>query len=360
MKFNIDFHIFSFCVDGFGLFCRKNAKTLRFDLTSCSLCDKINKDSPTCQVFQFSMIVLCRCYGRSARMNTPFPPISKIEYTATVEDVSIKLSIDRFIGTKNELAALTKHTHAYSELFVCVSGQFTLEAEDMSLTLASGDAALVPPNLSHHKLLEDGDAVWCSIGFLITVNRRRSVSKLSHRLVGFFEGANAQVMRNVPEFCKEIYRLRGNAAPPNDCIPAIEFTLLLAKYAERLADSAQVSLAVPHDSDMNRVALLENLVNGAFMTDITPRTAAELLHISTRQLSRIVKKRFGTTFTRVIIGKRLETAEKLLMETERTVEAIADAVGFSSAASLHREFKAKYNMTPIEYRNSLRCERERK
>ncbi len=287
-------------------------------------------------------------------------PISKIEYTAAVEDVSVKLSIDRFVGTKNELAALTKHTHAYSELFVCMGGQFTLEVEDMSILLDCGDAVLVPANLSHHKLWEDKDAVWCSIGFLITENRRRSVSKLSHRLLGFCEGEKAQVMRNVPAFCKEIYRLRGNAVTPNDCIPAIEFILLLAKYAEKLADFSAVSIAIPHDSDMNRIALLENLVNGEFMTDITPRTAAELLHISTRQLSRIVKKRFGTTFTRAIIGKRLETAAKLLLETERTVESIADAVGFSSTAFLHREFKAKYNMTPIEYRSFLRNERERK
>ncbi len=281
-------------------------------------------------------------------------PISKIEYTAAVEDVSVRLSIDRDVGVKNELAALTKHTHAYSELFVCVSGQLTLEVEDMRITLNSGDAAVVPANLSHHKLLEELPVVWCALAFLITANRRRSVSKLSRRLSGFCDGTKAQIIRNVPQFCGDIYRLRTDLASPYDCAPALAFTLLLLRYAEKLSDFSPLSAAVPHDSDMNRIALLENLVNGEFMTEITPHGVASLLHISTRQLSRIVKKRYGTTLTRVIINKRLETAEKLLSETDQTVNSIADAVGFSSAAFMHREFKAKYRMTPIEYRNTHR------
>ncbi len=282
------------------------------------------------------------------------PAISKIEYTAAIEDISMKLSIDRFVGTGNELAALTKHTHAYSELFVCVSGCLTLEVEEMLITLESGDAAVVPANLSHHKLLEDGAKVWCSLGFLITVNRRRSVSKLSHRLLGFFDDSHARIMRNVPEFCREIYKLNSEPTPPHDCMPAIAFTLLLVNHADKFSDFSYSAIPIPNESDMNRIALLENLVNGEFMTDITPSAAAELLHISTRQLSRIVKKRFGTTFTRVILDKRLETAAKLLSETEQTVTAIADAVGFSSVAFIHHEFKAKYHMTPIAYRKSRR------
>ncbi len=282
--------------------------------------------------------------------------VSKIEYTSTIEDVLMKLSIDRGGGSKNELAALTKHTHAYSELFVCVSGQLTLEAEDISITLESGDAAVIPADLSHHMLLSDKTKVWCALGFLITVNKRRAVSKLSHRLSSFYGGSKVQIMRDVPVFCRDIYNICTKPSSPHDCLPAIEFTLLLAKHAEKLTDFSRSPTLIPSDPNINRISLLENLINGEFMTDITPRAVAELLHISTRQLSRIVQKRYGTTFTRVILNKRLETAEKLLTETERTVEDIADAVGFSSTAFMYHEFKEKYNMTPIEYRNSCRIQ----
>ncbi len=278
---------------------------------------------------------------------------SKIEYTVTIEDISMKLSIDRFAAINNELVALTKHTHAYSELFVCVSGQLRLEIEDKIITLGGGDAVLIPANLWHHKLIENTETVWCAVGFLITVNRRRSAAKLSKSL-HFWCGTEARILCDVPEFCGDIYRLRTAPLSANDCIPAMEFTLLLLKYAETFADFSHTDVSVPHDSDMNRIAVLENLVNAEFMTDITPRAVSELLHISTRQLSRIVKKRYGTTFTRVILDKRLETAAKLLIETDRTVESVADAVGFSSVSFMHHAFKAKYDMTPIAYRHSKR------
>ncbi len=287
-------------------------------------------------------------------MNQPITPFPKIEYAAAIEDVLMKLSIDRAAGSKNMLAALTKHTHAYSELFVCLDGRLTLEVKDMMITLDSGDAAIVPATLSHHKLACETEPVWCALGFLITANRRGSLSRLSARLAPFEGGPDPRIMRNVPDFCEKIHTLCTRPSAPNDCVPAIEFALLLLQYADRLDDSSRPTAAMPHDSSMNRIAMLENLVNTEFMTDITPHAVAALLHISTRQLSRIVQKRFGMTFTRVIIHKRLETAAKLLTETDRTVDAIAQAVGFSSTAFMHHEFKKTYLMTPIEYRNSRR------
>ena len=50
------------------------------------------------------------------------------------------------------------------------------------------------------------------------------------------------------------------------------------------------------------------------------------------------------------VDRRFELAKQLLSTTELTVEVVAANAGFSSSASLYREFKKRMGLTPDAFR----------
>ena len=132
-----------------------------------------------------------------------------------------------------------------------------------------------------------------------------------------------------------------------------EFTLLLAEAAERLSLlKHQGTGAALVGGDMDRASRLDYLINSCFMCDLSAKYAAESLYISERQLMRITKKRYGTTFRQALQDKRPEVAAKLFSETDDSVAAICRKAGFRSASHFYRSFGDRFGLTPSEYRSN--------
>ena len=71
--------------------------------------------------------------------------------------------------------------------------------------------------------------------------------------------------------------------------------------------------------------------------------------MSPRTLQRRLQEE-GTSHLRVLEGARQHVATHMLASTSLPIAEIADALGFSEPAALHRAFKRWTGMTPVEYR----------
>lgn len=67
-----------------------------------------------------------------------------------------------------------------------------------------------------------------------------------------------------------------------------------------------------HNSNVKRIADLEYIIDSQFMTPLYRTAIAEKLFISTRQLERICKKRFGKTFREQVKERRMNAAVQML------------------------------------------------
>ena len=90
--------------------------------------------------------------------------------------------------------------------------------------------------------------------------------------------------------------------------------------------------------------------NGKLFGSVTAKDVAESLFISERQLMRITKKRYGTTFRQTLLNKRLDVAAKLLRETGDSAAEISRKVGFHSISHFYRSFDKRFGQTPNAYR----------
>ncbi|MDG0813862.1 helix-turn-helix domain-containing protein [Cohnella rhizosphaerae] len=94
------------------------------------------------------------------------------------------------------------------------------------------------------------------------------------------------------------------------------------------------------------------LIHERYASDLSLQLAADNMGISASYLSKLFKEELGETFIDYVTRIRLEKAQNMLVETELTMQQIAEAIGYTSVQQMFRVFKKKLGMTPGEYRES--------
>lgn len=88
--------------------------------------------------------------------------------------------------------------------------------------------------------------------------------------------------------------------------------------------------------------------------DLSLRTLAQKLNISSSYLSTIFKKETGQTLTDLIAARRVERAKELLQTTRLQIQTIAQHCGIVDVHYFSKIFKKVTGQTPKEYRDSLK------
>ena len=88
------------------------------------------------------------------------------------------------------------------------------------------------------------------------------------------------------------------------------------------------------------------------LKNVTPKSVAGFSGYNFPYFSKSFKKNIGRNLSEYINLRRLETAQNLLVESNKSIENIGYEVGFNHKSYFHRVFKRYYGVTPEEYRNS--------
>jgi AraC-like DNA-binding protein len=127
----------------------------------------------------------------------------------------------------------------------------------------------------------------------------------------------------------------------------------LVRVAERLSheDSPRLQSADFPDQIMRAVEYIrENFSKGQLSLDRVAQEAA----MSRYHFSRTFKRETGTRFIDFVAKVRLAQASTLLAETDRSITAIALAVGYQDLSPFERTFKRELGLTPSQYRRRVR------
>jgi AraC family transcriptional regulator len=90
---------------------------------------------------------------------------------------------------------------------------------------------------------------------------------------------------------------------------------------------------------------------------ISNNKLAGIMKFSPVYFSNLFSKIFNISPMQYVIKKRLEFAQILLSNTDKTVKEISQKTGFESEMYFCRIFKKKLRITPLQYRESLRVDR---
>ena len=84
---------------------------------------------------------------------------------------------------------------------------------------------------------------------------------------------------------------------------------------------------------------------------VTLSSLAQKYHFHPNYLSPLIKKETGRTFSHLLQQVKMKCATTFLVETEISVQQIAEEVGYTDKTYFFELFKREFGMTPKQYRN---------
>lgn len=202
---------------------------------------------------------------------------------------------------------------------------------------------IVPPLTEHYsKTITDGRV--CSFLFTFTENAPddlcqilRSVSKSTEiqdtfnglaRLIAIKEAVEQQNF-GLKEHLKAEFRL---------------FFVKLAQIFHMKVDS--VKMYTP-TLDEQRIALLEDFFNIEMrFPNCSKQQLADRIGVCERQLTRILKEVYNSSFSAILLESRMNMAQAMLKQGEKTLEEISESVGYTSVAAFKNAYKKFFGVNP--------------
>ena len=81
-------------------------------------------------------------------------------------------------------------------------------------------------------------------------------------------------------------------------------------------------------------------------------------HYNEDYYNRLIREYSGQTYSERLKTIRLQKAEELLQDSERSIEEIIARVGYQSRSYFYEMFRKEYGITPAQYRKRMQAEKE--
>jgi AraC-like DNA-binding protein len=116
-----------------------------------------------------------------------------------------------------------------------------------------------------------------------------------------------------------------------------------------LSDTMLNKYYYKHAKD-NRIDKIVDYVFKNYHKKITAREISDLVHMSTAGFSRFFKSRTEIIFTLFINEIRIAQAQKLLIESSKSVHEISQECGYNNLSYFNRQFKMHNRLSPKTFR----------
>ena len=235
------------------------------------------------------------------------------------------------------------HCNADYELHIILKGECSVSAGDSNHTLKGGTALLIAPGVYHKPSEASSDLCRVSISFTPTKGKAATAFKNEiQESVVFLPSAEL------------LTYTRMLAAENEKSLPlkeGVQHSLVSLLTISLLRDLKLVTYIKPKNEKtlLDRTQLIDNFFETRFSEKIGCTDLAEELHMSTKQLSRILKKNYGMSFREKLISTRMDHAALLLRTTEERIQDVVEAVGYASYEAFYKAFTSRYGVNPQKY-----------
>ena len=277
-------------------------------------------------------------------------------------DLKVSFSIENTIftilsiGLEKMVTPIPKHSHSKNsyELHYISYGYGTLIANDREYDITPGTFFMTGPGVAHEQISLPNDPM-TEYGVYLQINiaPQKSPEKYMSDFLNcdFWIGAADNSMH---ELMKQILgELETHPYGYELMLPPLLQQLILLvtrmyKREEATTENTVSSTIRPND-------LIYLTIEEAFLYDYKTLTLEELanqVHLGTRQTERLLQKHYNKTFLQKKTEARMSAAGLLLQNSTKSIIAIAEELGYSSAQHFSNAFKKYYHMTPMAYRKS--------
>ncbi|MEO3402575.1 AraC family transcriptional regulator [Mucilaginibacter sp. CAU 1740] len=251
------------------------------------------------------------------------------------------------------------HFHEEYELTCVVSGSGKRYVGSHMEDFASGDLVLLGPNLPHCWKLESNEQNLRSASAVVI--------QFNDAFLGedFFNKFELQLIKKLfqqagcgvafrGEIAKEVNQMLLNLVEEKS-----NFRILigLLEILHRLASSEDYALLDQHRIVAERSITERERINPVFAylvenfrKQVSLDKAASIANMTPNAFCKYFKKVTRKTFMETIIEYRLNYAIQQLVQTDKPISEISYESGFGDVSHFYKMFKAKMNLSPLNYR----------
>lgn len=254
---------------------------------------------------------------------------------------------------------VTEHHHAYYQLLFVLEGAGKIRLDGSAQELSVHDTALIAPYCPH-SVLSDTKLTLLVVAFErealdpeIADGLMREVfaDSLVIKMNSFTGSEQRQLLR------KMLFQQAAQAAQTT-LLGRLSLKILLSQFLITLARSvapASTGAPLPYvqaPANPLRAEKVRKYLDTHYYEALTAPDIASKLGISTRHVNNIFKEQYGLTPMQYLTQIRIQVAERLLAETDKSIISICFEVGYDSVSTFYRCFKAETNVSPNTYRKS--------
>ena len=238
------------------------------------------------------------------------------------------------------------HAHEWPEILYCISGRGSYMIEGVQYSMEPRDIFITRPG-EMHKLTVDPDipyeriAIHFSPKFIEGTDPEKSLlSPFNDRALGQH---NRYPMADDPEgLLRAPFASFDFKDVPNVKLNILARLLMLLTQLD--GKYRRNSRHLPFPEEQNELLAY---VNKHLFEDISVQMAADAMHLSRSQVSRIFQQVTGTSMWKYVTAKRLLAARAMIHRGE-SANAACTACGFSEYSSFYRAYRSYFGHSPKE------------
>ena len=251
-----------------------------------------------------------------------------------------------------------QHIHYDIEVHFILQGSYRLLTPQSEYTLEENSLCIIPKGCSHQVLpgLENSQ----SFNMLVTLHskgkgvRAKTVTQLWN---GVRELQVFPEQNRICEYVRQFHLASQKADDINrhirDSLMTLIFCLVTEQLSQRFPNRSKMAgvCSLPNTGEWFD-ADLENFLMHNYRSKLSRETVARHIGISAAQLSRVIRKNYGTNYAGLMTSLRMADARKLL-RTEKSIAEIAKLLGYTTYNGFAAAFKKYYKKTPEAMQKEL-------
>lgn len=314
------------------------------------------------------IFALCWSFAKSNTLHATMCPAPE----------SFHYHTDFIPDTKTQL-----HTHDYLELSYVMEGEFRQKILGKEITFSAGDLCLIDKNCLHQDYLLSGDTTVLFLGIANDMFKEvMNENVTTENIIAFLQSALLK-QTNIQQYLHFKPRKMSGISTSDtasDCLftgIANESTLdscmslllqelsmpntgwqyickgLLLRIFRILSTEYTFSLSKENQKTMSWIMFEEvSSYIKAHYQSVSIQDLVTYFHYQEDYFNRLIKQKTGLTYSAYVQQVRLEKAEKLLTDTDMSIDEVAENSGYHNKGFFYKIFQEKYGMTPAKYRNS--------
>jgi len=267
---------------------------------------------------------------------------------------------DIHVNREMESFTLSPHIHDFIELCFVEEGSGYHYVDDKVIPIKRGDLFVIPIGTSHvfrpSSPKQDKPLVIYNCIFRPSVLAEwKHMFSSNSKVMKLLFGSPRVTIKDIhfqdrnDQFSTLFYNMHTEYLRKHTGYKTILTTLLIQILSMLQRYEVQPTT---EDTPANKLEDALEYIKNNYAQNITVKQMADLSYMSASHFQRLFKKSTGLTFTQYLQNVRIQKCCELLKTTNKSVNQIANLVGYQDMKFFHYLFRKKTGVTPQQYRHS--------